>query len=470
MSSALQNWSLHHLRPLIEYLDDASLLQIIETAQRLNSPEEVAAHFSGLLGEDHKSVAFISEFNSRRFPPSQTVSVPSRQDPNVASPKQERHGRQQENKAPMRKPVGNTIMSSDLGLKSKPTVKTQKPQAKVKKVDALTEIDAALRDLELNTLSSETKQITCDCAARRHGLNQVSPNCLSCGKIICSVESYTRCSFCHAELLSRTQKDEIIAELRRERGVESTTANNENQKRRATTGSGAKVAYSGKLGANYGAAPVSVTSQLSVSEVEASTESATRRKEELLDHISSGYRRTVIDQASDFNAEATDKWSTPAQRALALRKAQAKLLASEDRGRVISLTLGGGKVKLQNSKREVHENDLDSGIEREQRKIEEEKVTEEQEQEAVNKAYTPNRLMRDLRDQVTQPVLPASTGTTDVGSEWWRKGQRNGWRRVQDFDDSDEEAEERNEQVVIQSSAMDGQSGRVEELGTSRRG
>lgn len=461
MLSPLQKWALHHLKPLIDYLDDSSLLQIIETAERLRTPEEVAVHFSGLLGEDHKSVSFISEFNSRKFA-SQSAQN------SIELGKVDRKS----SKVPaVKKPVGNTMMSSELGLKSKPVVHAQpKSQPKLKKVDALTEIDAALRALELTTsTAANTKQITCDCAARRHGLNQVSPNCLSCGKIICTVESYTRCSFCHAELLTRSQKDEIIAELKRERGVESNVANNQHQKRKATAGTGMKVAYAGKAGANYSSMPQSTTSQMSTEQIEQSMESATKRKEELLNHISSGYRRTVIDQASDFTAEASDKWSTPAQRALALRQAQAKLLASEDRGRVISLTLNGGKVKMQNSKREVREHDVDAGIEREQRKIEVEKEREEKEQEAVNKAYTPNELMQDLRQsKVTRPI-PQSGESLPAGSDWWKSGQRKGWRRVQDYDDEDQDDDSRNERIILDSGTLDGQPGK-QEVGTSKKG
>lgn len=492
MSSTLQNWSLHHLKLLIDYLDDESLLQIIQTAQYMRTPEDVAGHFSGLLGDDQKAISFISEFNSRRFPPSSKASVPSKRAENLVQPgsRQDKSERKADLKATAKKPIGNTMMSSDLGLKQKPVIQAhQKPHnQKVKKVDALTEIDAALRDLELSTsaTSTTTKQITCDCAARRHGLNQVSPNCLSCGKIICSAESYSRCSFCHAELLTRSQRDEIITELKRERGAESTSINNQSQKKRATAGSGAKVAYSGKAGASYSTMQSnppttveSLTSQLSLSQIEQSTLNATKRKEELLDHVASNYRRTVIDQASDFTSDSTDKWATPAQRALSLRKAQAKLLASQESGRVISLTLSGGKVKVSNNKREQSESDYDKGIEREQKKLEDEKKREEVAQELVNQSYSPNKLMRDLKSGSVKREMTRHEGEHSkeeedlVRSEWWKKGRKKGWRRVQDFEVSDEEEDEqvisRNEAMVVESMAMDGQPGREEELGTSKR-
>ena len=421
---------MHHLRSIVDYLDDASLTQITQTAIGLSTPQEVVSHFSSLLGDDSRIYSFISEFNSRRFPPSVRAPVPSRR----AEQKSDRRA-----ETGNRKPVGNTMLSSDLGKKTQ-------ARPKVKKVDAISEIDAALRDLEM---SEEKKKATCDCAARRHGLNPIAPNCLSCGKIICAIESYARCSFCHAQLLNRDQKDEIVAELKRERGMESAAA--KNQSKKASAGSGVRVAYSGKLGANYGSA-------LNEDELRKKTEAAETRKNELLDHVRSGYRRTVIDQASDFTSQAADKWSSPQERALALRKAQAAMHADEDRGRVISLSIGKGKVSVKNERRQrPTEEELDGEIVMEQRRIDEEKKREEDEQERINQSYTRNKLIGHLGT-----ITFSGKDDPEVGKvNWWSKGQK-GWRRVQDEDGLDES-------LLLESLAVDGQPGREEEVGTSKR-
>lgn len=461
-SSTLESWSVHHLRSLIEYMDSTELLQLTKMAMSLNTADEVATHFSGFLGDDPKALAFIHEFNSRKFPPGDRVSVPSKRAENQIRPgsKHDKPEKRAETKASSRKPVGNTVMSSDLGLKPKHQTVQSQPQQKVKKVDALSEIDAALRDLELTEEKDKKRQVVCDCAARRHGLNQISPNCLSCGKIICSIESYTLCGFCHAQLLNRDQKDEIIAELRRERGVEN--AHVKQQKKKASAGSGAKMAYSGKLGASYGA------SRMDEEEVRQKTEAAEKRKDELLAHVQSGYRRTVIDQASDFTSQASDKWSSPAERALALRKSQAALHAEEDRGRVISLSLTGGKVTMKNEKRERRtEEEIDGEIAREQKKIDEERRKEAEAQEAINQSYTRNKLI----GQVGTISFPSSE-TTEGQVDWWTQGQK-GWRRVQD-DADDDEGEEAGggglgERLILSGSTAKDLPGRSEELGASKR-
>ncbi|CCG81860.1 Uncharacterized protein C1A6.01c [Taphrina deformans PYCC 5710] len=464
MSTTLEKWSVHHLKSIVDYLDDESLLQITQTALNLSSAEEVATHFQSLLGSDPKSYAFISEFNSRRFPPSSKASVPSKRAQNIVQPGN-RHDvpeKKADTKAASKKPVGNTFMTSDLGVKSRSRAAASGTNQKVKKVDALSEIDAALRDLELNTENDKKRILSCDCAARRHGLNEISPNCLSCGKIICTIESYARCSFCNAELLTRNQKDEIVAELKRERGVESASA--KQQKKKASAGSGMKVAYSGKLVAMGGSTNAS---RMDEEEIRTKTEAAETRKNELLAHVQSGYRRTVIDQASDFTSQSTDKWSSPAERALALRRAQAAMHTDDDKGRVMSISLGAGKVSVKNEKRAPKsEDEVDSQIAREQRKIDQEREREAEEQAKINQSYTRNKLMGSL-GKITFPSTDATDG---AAQDWWTRGQK-GWRRVQDYDDEDDdEGDGVRERVVLQSQALDGQPGREEEVGTSKRG
>ncbi|BFZ58589.1 hypothetical protein PYCC9005_005653 [Savitreella phatthalungensis] len=345
-------------------MDDVQVSELIRAASSQPSSDECAELLTGLLGMDPPALTFISEFCSRRYTAPKAndrVHVPA--SASKASGQRSKHSQSQQhqqlqpqkgssNADPAPLPVGNTAgtMTSELGKKKART--TTQP---TRKVDALSEIDAAIRELELTDKTSSTANgddehaaIRCDCAAQRHGLNTVSPNCLSCGKVICALESPIRCSFCGSELMSVDATRAMLAELRRERGAAQAAA--KQVRRKAAAGSmprGAGVpgsmAYSGKVGANFG-----TTASLDEETVREKADAAQKRKDDLLQHVRSGARRTVVDRASDFDrdaATASDRWVSPQDRALALRRHLADQKAREvdaNRGtRVLRIDLSG---------------------------------------------------------------------------------------------------------------------------------
>uniref|UniRef100_A0A093V9B6 Uncharacterized protein C1A6.01c n=1 Tax=Talaromyces marneffei PM1 TaxID=1077442 RepID=A0A093V9B6_TALMA len=92
----------------------------------------------------------------------------------------------------------------------------------------IADLTSAIAALEVSTNPTSTKKRQkCDCNASIHPLFTPAPNCLSCGKIICSLEGLQPCSFCGAQLLSSQEIQSMIKELRAERGQEKMRAHNE---------------------------------------------------------------------------------------------------------------------------------------------------------------------------------------------------------------------------------------------------
>lgn len=88
---------------------------------------------------------------------------------------------------------------------------------------ALKDLDDAIRALEMTTNPSQTVDASlrrCNCAAARHPLLAAAPNCLNCGKVICLKEGLGPCTFCGTPLLSASEVQSMIRELKDERGRE----------------------------------------------------------------------------------------------------------------------------------------------------------------------------------------------------------------------------------------------------------
>lgn len=106
---ASSNWAISQISQLLP-LDEESLQEIINYSLTL-SKNESAEHLKNLLGDDPKTLEFISSFNSRREAPaiSQPASTPSRSD---HQPQRQRKKKAPLNRLPPpRRPddYGNTI-------------------------------------------------------------------------------------------------------------------------------------------------------------------------------------------------------------------------------------------------------------------------------------------------------------------------------------------------------------------------
>ncbi|KAL0944997.1 C2HC5 finger protein [Colletotrichum truncatum] len=206
---------------------------------------------------------------------------------------------------------------------------------------ALTDLDAAIRTLELTTnpsLGDDPKARRCNCVATRHPLQTAAPNCLSCGKVICVKEGLGPCTFCGAPLLSSDDVQGMIRELKAERGRERMAADREAHKRPEVS----------KKPAPF--------SQNKMTEAEAK---AREHRDKLLNFQAQNARRTTVrDEAADFDVSGAmagaggNMWSTPEDRARELKRQQ-KILREiewnarpeyEKRRQVVSIDVVGGKV------------------------------------------------------------------------------------------------------------------------------
>ncbi|KAL4749438.1 hypothetical protein BDW72DRAFT_214098 [Aspergillus terricola var. indicus] len=200
----------------------------------------------------------------------------------------------------------------------------------------ISDLTAAIAALEVSTnptLSTERRK--CTCYGALHPVFDAAPNCLNCGKIICSLEGLQPCSFCGTPLLSNDEIQSMIRELRAERGQEKMRAHNESQHREG--------------GPGMAAGPPQ-------SQPPSKLEAAKAHRDKLLQFQAQNAKRTrVVDEAADFETPsvASTLWMTPSQRALALKKQQRIMREMEEKARpewekkktIMSLDIKGGRVR-----------------------------------------------------------------------------------------------------------------------------
>ncbi|KAK9458094.1 hypothetical protein V1511DRAFT_491737 [Dipodascopsis uninucleata] len=412
---SLMATSLDSLRSILP-LDDTSLEEIIKYTLELPGPSEAAAHLKELLGESPEAFDFIHFLCSRGWPSKgiRGLSLPSQQDKHVpmsnlrsntasssktsglakpsvqsaVSPQPSdigraykkgddsdlmayggKKGKQHETRDQINKSVDHSkaeswavassskspkkqlgTLTSELGRSKKS--RSDKKASTVSealassrssqsiKVHSLQEVEDAIKTLELEYKDNKNRS-KCDCQAQRHPLLEIAPNCLNCGKIICVKEGVGPCTFCNTPLLAQAEYDAIVSELRQERGQLKSEIHNEQIKKSINNGS-SRPSYSIRAGG---------LSNASLS----SLEKANRQLTNLLEFQESSAQRTkIIDNASDFEmiGSALDRWATPAERALQLKKQQRTRKQMEalermrnGRGkRVVSIDLRGNKV------------------------------------------------------------------------------------------------------------------------------
>ncbi|KAK9446753.1 uncharacterized protein V1518DRAFT_422972 [Limtongia smithiae] len=234
-----------------------------------------------------------------------------------------------------KKPVGAKKINASVS-----SSKSAAAAPKSIKVQTLKEVEDAINTLELE-YAGKGKRRLCECQAQRHPLLQVAPNCLSCGKIICVREGLGPCTFCGHALLTTDEYDAIYAQLRQERGQLRSEIHNE-QQGAAKKAVGARALYSNAAGGQPG---------LTLDGLD----KATTQLSNLLHFQDTSAERTkIIDQASDFEMPgvASDRWTTPAERAMQIKKQlrtanQLEALERKRNGRakhVVSIDLRGNKV------------------------------------------------------------------------------------------------------------------------------
>ncbi|KAK7721246.1 hypothetical protein SLS64_001542 [Diaporthe eres] len=216
---------------------------------------------------------------------------------------------------------------------------------------AVADLDAAIRSLEVTTNpslpgGSDDSARRCNCVATRHPLQSAAPNCLSCGKVICLKEGLGPCTFCGAPLLSPSEVQSMIQELRAERGREKQVADRQAHKR-----------------ADVAAKPRPFTKPRTGDEAtdglgEAEAKALEHRDRLLGFQAQNARRTTVRDEAADFDVSGAmagfggSLWASPEDRARELKRQQKVLREMEwnarpdyeKRQQVVSIDLVGGKV------------------------------------------------------------------------------------------------------------------------------
>lgn len=95
---------------------------------------------------------------------------------------------------------------------------TDKPKQEKKKKKEMS-LETALK--ELNIQSDTKKRKPCSCQATKHPLLTVAPNCLNCGKIICTAEGVGPCMSCGSPVISEEQEASLIAEAKKRRAEQN---------------------------------------------------------------------------------------------------------------------------------------------------------------------------------------------------------------------------------------------------------
>jgi hypothetical protein len=289
---------------------------------------------------------------------------------------------------------------------------TSTPSKQSVTTNNIADLTAAIAALELSTNPTSAKnRRTCSCNASIHPLFSPAPNCLNCGKIICSLEGLQPCSFCDAPLLSSEEVQSMIRELRAERGQEKMRAHNDS------------VHHSGGPG-------------------DSKLDAAVAHRDKLLSFQAQNAQRTrVLDEAADFETPnvASTQWMSPAQRALALKKQQRILREIEEKARpewekkttVMSLDIKSGRVirtyqsaPAESSKDgDPEEEDFDAAI------------SAAGEGSTRGNAFSRNPLLSS--GGLARPVWKGAAGKdTDRAV---RREPKQTWRRVQDDNDDNEQ-------------------------------
>ncbi|KAF9886244.1 hypothetical protein FE257_011857 [Aspergillus nanangensis] len=287
----------------------------------------------------------------------------------------------------------------------------------------ISDLTAAIAALEVSTnpMLNGNKAQKCNCAATIHPLFDPAPNCLNCGKIICSLEGLQPCSFCGTPLLSGEEIQSMIRELRAERGQEKMRAHNDSVHREGGPGTGPSTSSSSRLDA------------------------ARAHRDKLLQFQAQNAKRTrVVDEAADFETPnvASTLWMSPAQRALALKKQQRVQREIEEKARpewekkktVMSLDIKGGRVTRvyqDAATAGASASELEGGEDAEP----EVDLSYDPGRKSGREAFSHNPLL--AAGGLTRPVWKGTDGKPATGTA--RKDRKQTWRRVQDDKDDNEQ-------------------------------
>ncbi|KAK3361254.1 putative zinc finger motif, C2HC5-type-domain-containing protein [Lasiosphaeria ovina] len=286
---------------------------------------------------------------------------------------------------------------------------------------ALSDLELAIRSLEITTNPSHASNTAagiasrrCNCVGTQHPLLAATPNCLNCGKVICIKEGLGPCTFCGEPLLSSSEVQNMIKELRAERGRERMAADRDAHRR-----------------ADVSVIPRPFTKPRTGSEDMSAAESrALEHRDRLLGYQAQNTQRTTVrDEAADFDVSLTgNMWASPEERALALKKQQKLMREMEwnalpeydKRRQVVSIDLVGKKVfrKMTKIERPPSPDEVDEAL-----------VGAPLATTGGNKGYGGAFSRNPLLSGLVRPVYNAKGKGAELEG---RKDKSTRWRRVQD--------------------------------------
>lgn len=225
-------------------LDDESISEMVGySISHLKTREDLYNHFSNMLGESPEMFEFVAKFGDILFgeatpEPEKVIKKTGTKSVKLVSTNGSRtkivrkkvinktsDGKIIPNPPSQQQRLKNNTSTGSLTSQLFDMTPKKKEQLVVKKkeyVEKLTnieEIDDVIARIEvMNAMNSTDGDIRrCNCNATRHGLFEMYPNCLNCGKIICEKEGAQPCSFCGQSLMSSDERDEVIELLNREK-------------------------------------------------------------------------------------------------------------------------------------------------------------------------------------------------------------------------------------------------------------
>ncbi|KAL1924833.1 uncharacterized protein VTP21DRAFT_4487 [Calcarisporiella thermophila] len=392
----LENWAVDRLSIFLGLDTETLTSQVMPYVMRISGPEQTVEHLQELLGTTPDAALFIQEFVERRFPPqnisknttpattarspllnegaftnnskmwdidAQTPKAPAwANEKNVYRKKEQEEvyfvgGKKSrpkekesvsESSPELPHPAPTTNLPS---IKPEEGVKKNKKTGKSSLVNA--DLEKALRELDLASDSgggAGRRRKACNCMATKHPLLTVAPNCLSCGKIICTHEGPGPCTFCGTPILSREQQLNLLAELKRERQLAKMEQHNQARKKNRT-GPAGTVPYAAKVSGEGLLGGYSSNSGGEGDDEEAARLNAELHKEKLLEYQrTSAQRSKIIDQATEFTlpSDTPNRWLSPQEKALELKKAQKnQLKLNAPRRRVMTLDMANRRVTMQ---------------------------------------------------------------------------------------------------------------------------
>lgn len=289
-------------------LDPATAETVASMAQN-SSVEEAASLLDGMLGPDDVQ----TYVNARKKAELKKLAI-----------KEDTHGGVIQNGKFQPGIARNGI--AVVSAKKKTPSKNSSQVSTTEKVDLVRDLEAALQSLSVNGRNRKA----CDCMGAKHGLLEMAPNCLNCGRIVCNKEGIGPCLFCEQPLLPNEQLEQLLRVLESQKlDVLSTMG------KKALAAAGITHEAPTNLGRSSAQAQANLDRLLGYQENDA-------------------VRTRIIDQAGDADlpSSGVNRWATIEEQAEQLRLQQQRLRKLEyerkvraGQGRkVLSIDVRGNRV------------------------------------------------------------------------------------------------------------------------------